>query len=127
MENKKQEAIEKAYGEHWETVKEYVDKNGWCAVYWNICELIGYSKPKSEGTKWRPISIKNLETNEGWISILPDGSNLPKEDGHVYIYDGLNAYIAFYDSDVFMFSSGINSDIEPTHYQPIVKPKPPIY
>lgn len=29
MKTAKQEAIEKAYGEHWQTIKKDVDENGW--------------------------------------------------------------------------------------------------
>lgn len=32
----KQEAIQKAYGEHWEKVKEFVDENGFCHERKNI-------------------------------------------------------------------------------------------
>ena len=32
----KQEAIKNAYGEFWETVKDYVDGNGWCSARKNI-------------------------------------------------------------------------------------------
>lgn len=58
----KQEKIQEAYGEYWEIVKSYVDKNGWCVGFWGkqYEELNGYTKPKSEGTKWRPKSLHGI-------------------------------------------------------------------
>lgn len=36
MKTAKQKAIELAYGEYWEKVKDFVDENGWC--YLNISQ-----------------------------------------------------------------------------------------
>lgn len=122
----KQEKIKQAYGEHWDKVCEYVDGKGWCVGYWNICEVLnGISKPRSQGTKWRPKSLDGLEDNNGWTKIESDG-DLPKESGkyHVIYENRLNNIATEYFN---LKSNGWDSFLRVTHYQPIIKPKPPIY
>lgn len=120
----KQEIIKQAYGEHWGKVCEYVDEKGWCHGYWNICEVLnGISKPRSQGTKWRPKSLEGLEDNNGWINI-ESYQDLPKETGHYWVKRGREIsvnYIIVPESFHSCFLANL------THYKPIEKPKPPIY
>lgn len=76
----KQEAIKKAYGEHWETVKDYVNENGYINrdLYREI-----YGNLKSAGRNVvdmlaRPKSLQGIEYNNGWIKIEKD-SDLPEQ------------------------------------------------
>lgn len=127
MENAKQKAIRLAYGEYWEQVKDYVDidNNGWCVGYWNICELLnGISKPKSQGTKWRPKSLQGIETNNGWISIQSE-KDLPNEKGYYYfLIDNIRSTRIIVEK---VENLKPYDKLYCTHYQPIVKPLKPIF
>jgi hypothetical protein len=123
-----QEVIKQAYGEHWDKVCEYVDDKGWCVGFWNICEkLNGISKPKSQGTKWRPKSLQGIEDNNGWIKI-ESKEDLPKEiEGYWYVVlkGKVNIIELLKDDKSKLFQSFKKDGI--THYKPIEQPKPPIY
>lgn len=132
MENK-QKAIEKAYGEHWESVKDYVDEDG------NLDKRLFTS---ASGIKYsdfdkilfehftnftcRPKSLQGIETNNGWIKI-DENFNWGKN----------NEYLIFWDSEKkesivslkYALCEYQDSDYKKrfTHYQPIIKPKKPIY
>lgn len=138
----KQKAIRKAYGKYWEQVKEFVDENGRLTYQqcWGIWgdgihtdsnfyttarqdEELGLENDMETMT-YRPKSLAGIEDNNGWIMIedgLPDGII------ECYLYDD--------DGDITYFTFGIDecSDLDHlgeegiTHYQPIVKPKAPIY
>ncbi len=129
----KQEAIQKAYGEHWETIKLYVDENGWLngnsqsnenGYIWNqmydICE-IGHNKI-------RPKSLSGIENNNGWIKIESE-DDLPKETDTYFFIGRITCKIM---KDYFTADSKVNGFNNCqfnlySHYQPIQKPKPPIY
>ena len=74
----KEEVIQIAYGEYWEQVKDYVDENGWCKTRKGIgfaqiqqSELhIEFKKDYNFSSyPFRPKSLQNIESNNGWISI----------------------------------------------------------
>lgn len=129
MENK-QKAIEKAYGEHWEAVKDYVDENGWFnshqIFYFGSKEekvildiVCGLETEKSLDFQCiRPKSLQGIETNNCWQEIYSDG-RIPNQD--VWLIDK-KGVIIFSPIDEF-----IPKEHNYTHYQPIQKPKPPIY
>lgn len=116
----KQEAIQKAYGEHWKAVKDYVRADGslkesvWKAIgidnIFHHYFSIGYYRPKS---------LQGLETNNGWIKIESE-DDLPKIQAtyHVILKNGNQYMRTFADKSSFF---------DVTHYQPIEKPQPPIY
>ena len=61
----KQEVIEKAYGEHWKDVKNYVDGNGFCHQrrdigFHEISTTMDIDMPAYE---WRPTSLRGIEDN----------------------------------------------------------------
>jgi hypothetical protein len=130
---KKEEVIKAAYGEHWKTVKSFVDENGWTELQE---EDFGYSALSDEiehfdfehSNKWRPISLSGIENNNGWIKIEME-SDMPKQRGtdDIYIIDELG--------EVQVASSKLLNDRQIfnywkatiTHYQPINKPKPPLF
>lgn len=116
----KQQAIQEAYGEYWETVKDFVTSQGWCKAFWNLFEVLdGITNPKSEGTLWRPKSLQGIENNNGWIKIESE-EDLPKEQEtfHVVLKNG-NVYMRTFVNKASF------SDV--THYQQFKKPKPPIF
>jgi len=119
----KQEAIKKAYGEHWETVKDYVDENGWFEVkkvvgsFWQTkLELDVIESPR----RVRPKSLQGIENNNGWIKIESE-ADLPKNTtfSHIIKVDGSQYIQSIYRHKGFIG--------EITHYQPIQKPLKPHY
>lgn len=85
-------------------------------------------------TKYCPSSLEGIETNNGWTRIESE-ADLPKESTYCwFILKGVDKiqYGRFilslsnvkrfflYDGDNYNYS-------EVTHYQPIIKPQPPIY
>lgn len=124
----KQKAIREAYisaGVDWEQVKEFLDENGAFPISRHIQFV-----PKGRGQEWSfnekgiyPKSLSGIETNNGWISIESE-KDLPSEvDKYWVIGYGLDyPIIQFFDVE------NKNEWLEVvTHYQPIVKPKPPLY
>ena len=128
----KQEAIKKAYGEHWERLNNFINEDG---VFigdtdmisdelFNEWAFIGSSKDiNSEKfiSGSRPKSLKGIENNNGWMRI-DDFVKYTNEkfwlfNSHINdLYQG-----QLFDDDMFPINRYA------THYQPIEKPKPPIY
>ena len=134
METKKEEAIRKAYGEYWEQVKGKVDEEGW--FYYYSMDYLTKSKNYSlthyltcdediYKLAIRPKSIQGIENNNGWQRV-EDGFP-PENSGLYFVYDGKDVGIARMSNILFrcLLANEVYSDV--THYQPIVKPKPPIY
>ena len=126
MESKKQEAIKKAYGKHYKLCKP--DQQGYTESDEEILglEFCGDGVDYLDfgcSNKWRPESLSGIENNNGWISIEPDGSNLPKIDFHTkhWFCNGESTWIATMSLDMKIGNDPI------THYQPMIVPKPPIY
>lgn len=136
-EQAKQEAIKKAYGEHWERVKNKVRAS-------SDARISGYSLPQDVGMPshsivqydwkdddWRPMELRGIEDNNGWIRIEPDGSNLPES--------GLYKVVSMHYSEplISKFAKGnntwipINTEdrriISVTHYKPIKEELKPVY
>lgn len=131
----KEQAIKNAYGEHWKKVGDYVNLgNGLCdsnqkTDYLSLDKSfkIIYSSAGYWHNKYIPKSLEGLETNNNWITIKSE-SNLPKErkndDVFVFCNDGsvqiASTYMLNNDSVKRHWLKNIS------HYQPIIKPKPPI-
>jgi len=79
---------------------------------------------------YRPKSLQGIESNNGWISINSE-KDLPSEDLDVHIVfkkDGGNFQtFGVWDKRLNSFWSGAMKIDIPTHYQPIVKPNPPLH
>lgn len=76
-----------------------------------------------DGANIRPKYLKGIEDNNGWISIKSEG-DLPKtEMQDCYIMDKNSGIIVgkFVSDEKSIWLENA------THYQPIEKPKPPIY
>lgn len=135
METAKQKAIREAYGEHFEALKSNINQDG---IFTGDIDLMNeslrkqskYSSYIEEGckkVKWgvQPKSLSGIENNNGWIRIESE-SDLPKDTGyyHVKYHDGsytVHRYSVESDFDKTLFLE------EFSYYQPIEKPKPPIY
>lgn len=119
----KQKAIEAAYGEYWEINKENIDENGWinCFLFPELAGN-GVQEDSECGFFVRPKSLQGLETNNGWIRIESE-SDLPKEECQCFIIVKGEVFFDYYNGNDFDLY--VKSYV--THYQPITKPKPPIY
>lgn len=138
MKNAKKEVIKKAYGEYWEDlcddpkfkVKDIVDKNGWISIF-------AYDKIKDFDYKdnsrnfYRPKSLRGIETNNEWIRIESE-DDLPNDNGSYFTKTNYCKEIIKRDYPTFIKSISIEDERKwwlkyVTHYQPIIKPEPPIY
>jgi len=130
MENAKQKAIEVAYGIYWEELKYFVEENGWYNWFesknnTNIDDLD--FETSIDGFNLRPKLLAGIETNNNWISIHSE-DDLPNTDGK-----SVEFWFMTNHGDVTI--NGYNDSSEKaliyskiyTHYQPIIKPKKPIY
>jgi len=131
---RKQKAIQEAYGEHWEQVRLRVNENGWYSLpngkkSESFCDFLGNCDMRA-AADFRPKSLSGIDTNNGWTRIEPDGSNLPVEGGKFKV--GMK----FYDSDIFIEEDAIYNHIEVlnaysigliTHYRPVTELPKPIY
>lgn len=79
-ESKKQQAIIAAYGEHWETVKQNVDENGFLehpkGGEVTFDPFIGFMEEHPSKDAFRPVSLSRIENNNGW-ELLPAKDLLP--------------------------------------------------
>ena len=121
----KQEAIKKAYGEHF----IYADINGWIK-YGIYCPsnlgIEDYDEIDTIGI-WRCKSLQGIENNNGWIKIESE-KDLPKVSGLYFGKDyefGTDMMYFDFETKKWEDSNGYLQNV--THYQPIKKPKPPIY
>lgn len=134
----KQERIKDAYGEYWDRVKGFVDKNGWTEY-----PKLGSSKLLIDfGGEYgampdqffcRPSSLKGIEDNNGWIKIESE-KDLPKQDVDVHLMlslfngkHGLFYTIGLWDNELKAFFSGRSKLTKVTHYQPIQRPEFPLF
>jgi hypothetical protein len=123
----KQEVIKKAYGEYWELVKDLVRPDGSLSeAVWmgSGMEMIPY-QDYSTGYL-RPLSLVGIENNNGWVKIESE-EDLPKKSGDYWVIlnDGRISQYSSYDHEDILCKGYMRQQM--THYQPIQKPKPPIY
>lgn len=133
----KQQAIKKAYGEHYDTFKGDMDENGWVLrdpghknhIKWGENRDV-YEWDATDSGLWRPSSLRGIENNRGWISVkdrLPKGADHGKD---FWLYDkDQDFYPATWDnySRAWETEKSFISPHEVTHWQPVVKPEPPLY
>lgn len=134
----KQEAIRQAWGNHWQHVKDYTNKSGWCidrghrlfsthGIYDNDPDFdfdVEGDWDDAIVLEYRPKSLRGIEDNNGWIKIESE-KDLPKETGlyHVYFKGFNSSEIAYYH-----YQTHAHTWLEKiAHYRPIIKPQPPIY
>lgn len=136
METKKEESIRKEYGEYWEQLSQQAKK---CDLEHN-----GYIPPIISGIGniprefvtfndlcFRPRTIVGIEHNNGWIRIESE-EDLPKDqlNGDLFEVGLLDDEGNFTHERKRCSGKSVKWMWDKkliTHYQPIVKPKPPIY
>lgn len=140
----KDEVIKQAYGQHFEKIKYYINwEDGSLPWFINadidegrsLCSSLGFSWDQIDHIdndlgidRWRPISLQGIEHNNGWIKIESE-ADFPKEK-MLYFIENNKPNMIFYSTNMIvdldnlieMWEDGII-----THYQPIIKPQPPIY
>ena len=116
----KQEAIKKAYGENY----IHADINGCIRFGMYVPTDLGIENYDEIDGFWRCKSLQGIENNKGWIRI-ESKDDLPKEEGNYFIVRSNNEVGTSYFIPNNDFSAIDWRDI--THYQPIEKPKLPIY
>ena len=128
-ETPKQEAIRKAYGEHWAALEMWVNPDGWCRKRRGI----GFEEVKKEipldyiGYEFRTASLQGIETNNGWIRI-ESAEDLPKIwDKIFFVIDTKFIGTGYFDGTNFWHENESYDASIVSHYQPINKPNPPIY
>lgn len=125
--NAKQEAIKKAYGEYFIRA----DINGWIKFGMHCpsdLDIEDYDEIVDTIGLWRCKSLQGIENNNGWIKIESE-EDLPKEGMHHSILLDSECINGYRNYDVIVFYE-VNSRYrkkEISHYQPIEKPKSPIY
>lgn len=139
----KENVIKEAYGEYWESVKDFVNENGWFEydfysqnkskkykkAFDFVCENIE-TECNSNVTVIRPKSLQGIENNNGWIKIQSE-EDLPKDEENLDYWvmeDEQIVHAKFmHESKKWYCDIDLNLRLLPSHYQPMVKPKPPIY
>ena len=86
----KQEIIQKAYGKSYDTVKDYINENGFIDCVKNRkISLIPYfevSELEFKENEVRPKSLKGIENNNGWVKIYCE-NDMPQFDCNCFIID----------------------------------------
>jgi hypothetical protein len=132
----KQEKIQEAYGEHWEKLKDSISENGWVSFYSDETRIRDEFHKKeniecspNHNNNWRPKSLQGIENNNGWIKIKSE-EDLPKDNTRCHFiidrYEELEKQGIYIDGLFWDAQSAYTNKII-THYQPIIKPEPPIY
>ncbi len=131
----KEEKIKEVYG-----CLGYVDENGWAtyvideAFEYGIEPFGNYeTRNHIDGAyEWRPIELQGIENNNGWIKIESE-ADLPEEDyGNYHVYSNKEIFGSEPKNqgtdDFYKDNNKIKDWLDNhTHYQPIIKPEPPIY
>lgn len=122
----KEEVIKEAWGELWGKInkrgkEQAFEDNGYCHKNYIIAEisLETESLPYHDNKFIRPKSLNGIENNNGWIKINSE-EDFPKESGEYWVVHNnkISHRIIVKDSYIDKYT---------THYQPIEKPKPPLY
>lgn len=131
MKTAKQEAIEKAYGEHWDIVGKHVDGDGYLhhpkGGEVTFEPFIGFMDEHPTKDAYRPKSLSCIETNNGWIRIESE-EDLPNDAGYCdCIIDGDLSEVCFYWESEQSFTDAAGHMIKPSHYIMKTKPTMPVY
>jgi len=122
----KEETIDSAYGNYADISKGLRDENGWIPIGCYYTYFPQNSERSECGWFERPKFLQGIENNNGWIKIESE-EDLPTTeiDCHI-IYNNNLMTFSVWDNVLKGFYIGIVKQ-NPTHYQPIIKPQPPLY
>lgn len=130
----KEEKIKEAYGRFYKPEKYHFSVNGWVDLNewpeYEVGKLIDEIDMEFREYSARPKYLQGIENNNGWTRIESE-DDLPKDENIVefWVYDDEEIVSAkfMYESKRWYHDVNLNLRLFPTHYQPIEKPKPPIY
>lgn len=113
----KQEKIKQVYAEYYSECNP--DENGW--TKWTNSSRFSDLEFNAENNLMRPLSLKGIEDNYGWIKI-ESYIDLPREKGttHWVKVGGITMLRKYNDNTLSFWR-------EVTHYKPLEQPKSPIY
>ena len=132
----KLEIIKKAYGEHYEQMKPFINENGWFdknSFYNNKFDFNYEELDKSFTHKedfMRPIELNGLDNNKGWVKIYRE-NDMPQFDCDCFIIDKVKGIVTgqwrqapneIEDKKARAFWLD-----KATHYKIIEKPELPLY
>ncbi|MGV0964927.1 hypothetical protein [Empedobacter falsenii] len=125
----KEEKIKEAWGEYWnklpnEVQEKALKNNGFVSQYFE--DLLTIDKRERKLFEIRPKSLQGIETNNGWVKVESE-DDLPKEEGFYLVFNKIHKAI---EVDYINYDNESHEErwIEfNSHYQPIEKPKQPIY
>lgn len=103
----KQEVIEKAYGECWNAVKQWVDENGWfnyataqfhLSLFFGTTDYDEITDGYNLEYKQRPKSLDGINNNNGWTKI-ESNDDLPTKQGKYFGYkDGKISFVTYIEN-----------------------------
>jgi len=131
-EEAKQEAIKKAYGEHFNLLENFINSDGEvCKAMCpdNTQNIFGNIFWENLNGMWWPKTLSGIQNNNGWIRIEPDGSNLP-ENGLFKMCKEIKKGEWWYISHDDVEPDDVEEyfrDLGFTHYKPITPELKPIY
>lgn len=120
----KQEVIQEAWVsavgiERYEGIKDELVLDGF--IHFQPSSLIDTDTKIIDGLPfYRPKSLSGIETNNGWIRIESE-ADLPYFT--VWLSDGKDIW----QGNLWTVNGAHRMNLMATHYQPIIKPLPPIY
>ncbi|MDV3461787.1 hypothetical protein CMV04_12280 [Elizabethkingia anophelis] len=131
MENARHEAIKAAYGEMWIYMSSFpqarniaLENEGWVFITQLPSTIDRSLFDFQHGDSiCRPKSLSGIDNNRGWTRIESE-EDLPKEPGHYFAIDIFRS-----EPCIIVFEQALKKNwLEVvSHYQPIEKPKPPIF
>lgn len=140
----KKEKIQEVYGEYW---CEEIDADGWYRLsiksdkkltdYMlnnkDLFESKVIKKPDWYETYFRPKSLQGIENNNGWIKIESE-ADLPKDKYGMYHVVAKENFFCEEPKNQGIDDYWLNDNNKAknwikdfSHYQPIVKPQPPLH
>lgn len=110
----KSDSIKLAYGDHYDNLVNYIDKNGWCGVrrkvgFEEIRKTLEIQNDTWNAYKWRPKSLNGIERNGLWNK--PIVFYTENKTYRVYCKDTESTYVGLIHRD-----SGINKFVGVCYY-----------
>lgn len=92
----KQEVVKKAYGKSYDSLKDYINENGFVDCVKNrkisLIPFFDISEIEFDGHLSRPKSLKGIENNNGWVKIYCE-NDMPQFDCDCFIIDKIKGVV----------------------------------
>lgn len=122
----KEEIIQEAYGEYWEIHKDKINEDGW--INQSILSRADFSSLQfnDKANKMRPLQLQGIEDNNGWLTMQVENENF-NEWFNCWTFSDMIEYATWNPHQRYFIDTEGVIIKHVSHYQPIIKPKPPIY